>query len=115
MSTHILIRQAHDAGIGLRVVDGQLKLKGTSSAVATWMPQLRPHRDRLIEALQPPSPGISNVDWCALDRAYQAHHWGCTTCWAAGLGYGLRCGEGAALWNAYSNTSNQGTHHDRTE
>ena len=40
--------------------------------------------------------------WLHLDRAYQAHHFKCPTCIAAGLGYGLRCGSGAALWTAYS-------------
>lgn len=40
-------------------------------------------------------------DWHALDRAYQAHHWTCTTCISAGKGYGLRCGVGMALWAVY--------------
>jgi len=42
--------------------------------------------------------------WLNLDRAYQAHHFKCSTCIAAGRGavYGLRCGVGAALWRAYS-------------
>lgn len=41
------------------------------------------------------------ADWQALDAAYQAHHVNCPTCIAAGKGYGLRCGAGAALWSAY--------------
>jgi len=36
-----------------------------------------------------------------LHTDYLVHHWGCKTCIAAGKGYGLRCGSGAALWNAY--------------
>ena len=40
--------------------------------------------------------------WRHLDRAYQAHHFNCPVCIASGLGYGLRCGTGAALWTAYS-------------
>ena len=43
--------------------------------------------------------------WLHLDRAYQAHHFNCSTCKAAGKGYGLRCGAGAALWTAYSDAS----------
>ncbi len=43
--------------------------------------------------------------WLHLDRAYQAHHFNCSTCKAAGLGYGLRCGTGAALWTSYSSAS----------
>ena len=114
MSVDALIRRTHDAGLALRLVDGQLKLIGKRSAVAAWLPKIRPYRDSLIEALQPPSPEISTVDWCRLDRAYQAHHWRCPTCCAAGKGYGLRCGTGSALWSAYSNTAT-GIRHDRTE
>ena len=47
---------------------------------------------------------MENADtWLHLDRAYQAHHFKCSTCIAAGRGavYGLRCGVGAALWVAY--------------
>lgn len=47
----------------------------------------------------PPAP--ASTDWQALDKAYQAHHVNCPTCIAAGKGYGLRCGVGAALWAAY--------------
>ena len=50
-------------------------------------------------------PAVAAPDWCELDRAYQEHHFKCSTCKAAGLGYGLRCGVGAALWRAYSEAS----------
>jgi hypothetical protein len=40
-------------------------------------------------------------DWKQADRAYQAHHWSCPQCRAAGLGKGSRCDEGQALWDAY--------------
>lgn len=39
--------------------------------------------------------------WCELDQAYQRHHVNCPFCIAAGKGYGLRCGTGAALYTAY--------------
>ena len=49
---------------------------------------------------------MENADtWRELDRAYQAHHFKCPICKAAGLGYGLRCGAGAALWTAYSDAT----------
>ena len=49
------------------------------------------------------------VAWQALDKAYQAHHFKCAICIAAGRGvrYGLRCGTGAALWTAYSEAGQQ--------
>ena len=50
----------------------------------------------------PPDPNA----WRELAAAYHAHHFKCSTCIAAGRGavYGLRCGAGMALWNAYQNT-----------
>ncbi len=54
---------------------------------------------------KPQAPAVDVPDWRELDKAYQAHHFKCATCIAAGLGYGLRCGVGAALWTAYSNAN----------
>lgn len=45
--------------------------------------------------------GNEPADWAALDKAYMAHHLSCPACIAAGKGYGLRCGVGAALWGSY--------------
>ena len=49
------------------------------------------------------------VAWHALDMAYQAHHFKCPICIAAGRGvrYGLRCGVGAALWADYEHAGQQ--------
>ena len=96
----ILIRRALDAGIQLQFVDGQLKVTGKRKAVECWASKLRENKAALIEALQPPEPAA--IDWRELDRAYQLHHIGCAACTAAGRGYGLRCGAGAALWSSYS-------------
>ena len=54
-------------------------------------------------ALEPPTDPNA---WRELAAAYHLHHFACPTCIAAGrgAGYGLRCGTGAALWNAYQNT-----------
>ena len=81
---------------------------------------ISPQLNRTLQAdpasPQPPAPTtpakppkqtfIEHADtWLHLDRAYQAHHFKCPTCKAAGLGYGLRCGAGAALWTAYSDAT----------
>lgn len=60
------------------------------------------------EAVNDPDP-VPPTDpnaWRELAAAYHAHHFKCSTCIAAGRGaqYGLRCGVGAALWNAYQKT-----------
>ncbi len=101
MSTATLIRKALAAGVELRFVDGQLKVTGRRKAVESWAPQLRQHKAELIEALRTPEPEVDVPDWRELDKAYQSHHFKCPTCIAAGLGYGLRCGTGSALWNIY--------------
>ncbi len=48
--------------------------------------------------------GLALPDWRELDQAYQAHHFGCRTCIAAGRGeqYGMRCAVGLVLWNDYT-------------
>ena len=52
---------------------------------------------------EPPEPPLDPNAWRELAAAYHLHHFKCSTCIAAGRGavYGLRCGAGAALWNAY--------------
>lgn len=65
---------------------------------ATAIPANDPSSPKALEPQQAPAP--EPADWQALDRAYQAHTT-CPTCIAAGKGYGLRCGTGAALWAAY--------------
>ena len=67
------------------------------------------------DLVQPPAPAPDKLrkqtfmdwqgTWLHLDRAYQAHHFKCPTCKAAGKGYGLRCGAGAALYRAYEDAS----------
>ena len=49
-------------------------------------------------------------DWRELDQAYQAHHFACPTCQAAGRGqqYGWRCTVGLRLWNEYTGTDTNG-------
>ena len=111
MNVATLIKQASDAGIALRLVDGKLKAIGKATALALLADQIRAGKTELIGwltnvAANEPSqavPVASAADWRVLDQAYQAHHWTCHTCQAAGRGKqsGLRCGTGSALWTAY--------------
>lgn len=95
------------AGLSVGLTD-DLRLIVKPSSLIT--PELREfakaHRDELIACLLaeqavPPPPALTHAEWATLDRAYQSHHFGCPTCIAAGKGYGLRCGTGAALWSKY--------------
>ena len=56
------------------------------------------------DATQASEPNANPAAWRELAQAYNAHHLNCLTCISAGRGnqYGLRCGTGAALWRAYS-------------
>ena len=107
MSAAALIRQAEEAGVALRLVDGKLKAAGELAVVQSWAPRLREHKSELIEALAAndlaPEPPADPNAWRELAQAYHDHHFNCSTCIAAGRGamYGLRCGVGAALWTNY--------------
>ena len=56
----------------------------------------------LVQA--PAIEAVDKPDWQELDQAYQAHHFACHTCQAAGRGmrYGSRCTVGLVLWTGYS-------------
>ena len=108
MTAQTLIRQASDAGVELRLINGKVKASGLADAVALIVDQLRANKAQLVEFLQaaneiepPKNPGA----WRELARAYHLHHFECATCQAAGRGtsYGLRCGVGTALWTTYQN------------
>ena len=97
------------AGLAGLAVSRQLNCTLQAAPASTQSPAL----------VQPPAPApdkpskqtfMENADtWLHLDRAYQAHHFACPVCIAAGrgAGYGLRCGTGAALWTSYSDTTEQ--------
>ena len=53
------------------------------------------------DSLNADSPNPNS--WRPLFIAYDVHASTCPTCIAGGLGYGLRCGTGTALWAAYQN------------
>jgi hypothetical protein len=62
-----------------------------------WLSEANDDSDQALEPI--PSP----KDWKELAAAYHTHQFNCPTCIAAGRGvrYGLRCGAGMALWQAY--------------
>ncbi len=127
MTAAMLYRRASEAGITLRLVEGKVKASGSNKALAGLVPELRAHKAEIVALLsreavndpgsaEPSAPTISENSakqtfmehadtWRELDRAYQSHHFKCLTCKAAGLGYGLRCGTGAALWTTYSDAT----------
>ena len=72
-------------------------VKGNKAALVDW---LHAANDPL------PEPPLDPNAWRELATAYHLHHFKCSACIAAGRGaqYGLRCGTGTALWNAYQNT-----------
>jgi hypothetical protein len=101
------------AGLVL-AVSPERKLRVTPASKIT--PELRvlltTYRDDLVRWLTtepsndnakppPPAPEPDPSDWRALHREYERHARSCVTCVAAGRGYGLRCGTGAATWLAY--------------
>lgn len=72
---------------------------------------IREHKAALVDYLRAandplgnpaPEPPTDPNAWRELAAAYHQHHFICPTCIAAGKGYGLRCGTGAALWADYS-------------
>ncbi len=110
------MRAAQASGIELRLVDGKVKAIGPREAVARLIEPLRQHRAALADALQAeqveswpvdaPDDPVTPMDWHALDAAYNAHHFNCPTCIAAGRGtrYGLRCGTFSYRVLAYPDT-----------
>ena len=106
MSVEALIRQAHDAGVLLRLVDGKVKAIGTRAAVALMLEPLRQHRADLVRwftqvPANGPEPNTDPKLWRELHNVYIAHHWSCRTCIAGSQGRGMRCGTGSALWRDY--------------
>ena len=131
----------HDAGLSVSLADGgglvvspgsritphlRELVKGNKAALVDWLqaandPALGsrsvglsrvvlPVAEKLADAQAPETPTDPNA-WRELAAAYHAHHFNCPTCIAAGLGYGLRCGAGAALHTAYEDAaSDRGGH-----
>lgn len=120
-----LIRHAKASGIDLRLVDGKVKVIGPRAAVAHLIEPLRHHRAALTHALQIELTAAllvagapNRMGWHELDAAYNAHHFNCRTCIAAGRGtqHGRRCAAGLVLWNEYTEADDlqtEGGNHGR--
>lgn len=104
------------AGLSIGLTDdSRLFVKPADRITDELREFVRAHRAELIESLQteqaasptppPPAPALTHAEWATLDKAYQTHHQTCPVCIAAGKGYGLRCGTGAALWANYDQAS----------
>jgi hypothetical protein len=107
MTLHALLQQAQESGLQLRLVDGEIKVRGNRVAVEKMLVPLRQHKTDLIRwfTRTPANDPVSDADsaiWRGLHSAYLTHHWACPTCVAAGQGWGLRCGTGSALWRKYA-------------
>ena len=105
---HVLIQAGFELSLGS---SGLVSVVPASRLTDEQRQFIRAHRDEIAQWLAHspppvgavnPAHGMSHDDWRALHDLYQAHHVGCAVCIAAGKGYGLRCGTGAALWVEYS-------------
>ena len=108
----------HDAGLTVSLVtNGGLGVSPASRLTDDLRTLIRDNKPSLLDWLtaandpapepapEPEPPADPNA-WRELSAAYNAHHFDCHACIAAGRGaqYGPRCGAGAALWNNYQNT-----------
>ncbi len=104
-----IVETLHDAGFSLSLAPaGGLAVSPASKLTPELRDIIRNGKADLIRWFSQPAANEPPADpstWRELDKAYQLHHFRCSTCIAAGLGYGLRCGTGSALWTAYQNTN----------
>jgi hypothetical protein len=99
------------SGAGLRAIGPRDAITELAPHIAACKPELlrlltEPGADPSAPA--PPTRqtfGESVETWRPLARAYHLHHFKCPSCIAAGKGYGLRCGAGAALCRAYEDAA----------
>lgn len=102
----------HDAGLSLSLASGGGLVVSPGSRLTPDLRELvKGNKSALVDWLQAandpaPEPPIDPNAWRELAAAYNAHHFKCSTCIAAGRGvqYGRRCGIGAALWTSHQNT-----------
>ena len=112
------IQKRHAAGAGVTPVtpdfSGGVTPEPAWIGVVPPVTPVTPHLYKVQAAAPIAPPGAAPehpaaVEWRGMDKAYQAHHFKCAICIAAGRGvrYGLRGGTGAALWTAYSEAGQQ--------
>lgn len=113
-------QQLREAGFNLALTDaGKLTVGPRANLTPAWVGFVQEHRAQIVLALTeaandaqplplvpPPPPrklypcAATQPEWARADRAYQAHHFQCPACIAAGHGRGLRCPDGLALLEA---------------
>jgi hypothetical protein len=107
-----VVDQLHHAGLNLSLAPtGGLAVGPSSHLTSDLRDLIRNSKALLIDwltaandaASHAPDPPDDPQAWRELAQAYDAHHFNCPTCIAAGRGsrYGQRCGAGMALWRAY--------------
>ena len=112
-SATAIVERLHGAGLNLSLAPtGGLAVAPSSHLTEDLRALIRNSKALLVDwvksandaASHAPDPTDDPLNWKELAAAYHAHHFNCPTCIAAGRGsrYGLRCGVGAALWQAYS-------------
>ena len=102
----------HDVGLNVSLAPGGNLLVSPKSRLTDDLRTLiRDNKPFLLDWLTAandpaPEPPADPNAWRELAEAYNAHHFDCHTCIAAGRGtqYGRRCGAGTALWINYQNT-----------
>lgn len=109
ITAEMVFETAINFGLKLTLHGDEIRVKGRTEAIEELVPLLRMYKPELVRLLTVQSTGndgkpaktLTRAEWETLASAYQAHHAACPVCIAAGKGYGLRCGTGAALWAEY--------------
>lgn len=115
-STCTIVDQLQHAGLKLSLAPAGGLAVGPSSRLTTDLRDLiRSSKAQLIDWLTAandttsplPDPPENAWNWKELAAAYQAHHFNCPACIAAGRGtqYGQRCETGIALWSVYQDSA----------
>jgi hypothetical protein len=110
--TATVLERLNSAGLTVALIeDGLIGVSPKDRLTDDLRALIRSQREVILAALRPAVPvlnvspasdPVEPTDWRTFDRVYQRHHLTCVTCISAGLGYGMRCGVGAPLWQAYS-------------
>ena len=106
-----IVETLHDAGFSVSLAPaGGLAVTPASKLTPELRDIIRSGKADLIRwftqsAANEIEPPADPSTWRELAAEYHSHHFKCSTCIAAGLGYGLRCGTGSALWITYQNTN----------
>ena len=101
----------HDAGLVLELTpEHAVKVSPASRLTSELRTLIRNHKGELVallEAANDDQHEPAKADWHELAATYYSHHFGCTTCIAAGRGrmYGERCADGALLWKNYQEST----------